>query len=273
MKIVIKILSNLYYVKDNENIITCRAKGIFRNQDQDIKVGDIVQVDKENMITKIEKRKNSLIRPPISNVDQALIVVSATEPEFSTNLLDKMLTIIEFNNIVPIIFITKTDLVKNMKDLNIELDYYKKIGYKIFTYENLEEFKTELNNKITVLTGQSGVGKSTLLNKVFNFNLKTDKISAALKRGKQTTRHVELLQIENALIADTPGFSALNLDDLKCEDIRDNFIEFNDYKEKCKYKDCMHIKEDQCFIKELVEKNEINKTRYENYVKFINQRR
>lgn len=274
-KIIVKNISDLYFVKVDDKIYECKAKGIFRRENIVPTVGDRVEIDiDKKVVIKILNRKNELIRPPISNVDQALIVVSAKEPEFSTNLLDKMLNIIEFNNIKPIICISKLDLLGNCEEVDKYIKYYKSIGYVVIKNTNKKELKKIFKNKITVLTGQSGVGKSSLLNTLDKkLNLNTNKISKALGRGKHTTRHVELLELFDGLVADTPGFSALDFIDMTISDIRDNMIEFNEYKDKCKYKDCMHIKEDDCMIKKLVEDGTILKSRYINYLKFIEQSR
>ena len=150
------------------------------------------------------------------------------------------------------------------------IEYYKKIGYAVFSNTEIDQIRKTFKNKVTVFTGQTGAGKSTLLNKINeNLNLKTGAVSLALGRGKHTTRHVELIELENGLVADTPGFSSLEFRDMKKGDIRDNFIEFNEYRDRCKYKDCMHDLEDECYIKELVEKEVILKSRYENYINFI----
>ena len=271
---IIKNISNDYTVKLNNNeIIICKAKGVFKNKNITPLVGDNVSVDiNKKIIIEILPRKNSLVRPPISNIDQALIVVSSVNPEFSSNLLDKMLNIIEFNNIKPIIIITKYDLLKDTTYIDNMIKYYKSINYEVYINNDIENIKKIFNGKLSILVGNSGVGKSTLINKISNLNLKTNEISKALSRGKHTTRHCELYEIENGLLADTPGFSSLSFIDMKKEDIRDNFIEFNTYKEKCKYRDCMHIKEDECNIKEKVKEGIILKERYDNYIKFIKEK-
>ena len=273
--IILKNISDLYTVKYNNELYDCKAKGIFRKEKITPTVGDKVEIDiDKKVITKILKRKNILIRPPISNIDQALIVVSAKEPDFSTNLLDKMLNIIEYNNIIPIICVSKMDLLENKEEINEYLKYYKEIGYKVVINTDEINLKEIFKDKITVLTGQSGVGKSTLLNMLDEtLNLNTNEISMALGRGKHTTRHVELLEIFGGLVADTPGFSSLEFIDMSNSDIRDNMIEFNNYRDNCKYKDCMHIKEDECMIKEMVKEGKILQSRYENYKKFINKNR
>ena len=271
---IIKILSNDYTVKlDNEDIIICKARGVFRNKNITPLVGDNVLVDEDKrLILEIDKRKNELVRPPVSNIDQAIVVTSCIRPDFSSNLLDKMLTIIEFNNIKPIICFTKYDLLKETKYIDDIINYYKKIGYEVFINNQIEDLKKIFSDKVTILTGQTGVGKSTLINKLGNLNLNTNDISEALGRGKHTTRVVELFEMLNGLVADTPGFSSLSFIDMSKEDIRDNFIEFNEYRDKCKYSDCMHINEDECEIKRKIEENIILKERYENYKKFIEEK-
>ncbi len=272
---IIKILSNDYTVKlDNGDIIICKARGVFRNKNITPLVGDNVLVDEDKrLILEIDKRKNELVRPPVSNIDQAIVVTSCIRPDFSSNLLDKMLTIIEFNNIKPIICFTKYDLLKETKYIDDIIKYYKKIGYEVFINNQIEDLKKIFSDKVTILTGQTGVGKSTLINKLGNLNLNTNDISEALGRGKHTTRVVELFEMLNGLVADTPGFSSLSFIDMSKEDIRDNFIEFNEYRDKCKYSDCMHINEDECEIKRKIEENIILKERYENYKKFIEEKR
>ena len=220
------------------------------------------------------ERKNELIRPPVSNIDIALVVISAKEPDFSSNLLDKMIDIIEFNNIMPVICISKYDLLDNTEEMDKIIEYYKKIGYKVFINTQIEDIKKIFKDNVTILTGQTGVGKSSLINKLEkSMDLKTGEISKALGRGKHTTRHTELFELFDGYVADTPGFSSLNFIGMNKEDIRDNFIEFNEYKDKCKYRDCMHINEDDCEIKRRVSNNEILKSRYDNYVKFILEKR
>ena len=268
---IIKLISNLWTVDIDGKLIECSCIGKFKYMKINPLVGDIVEVDVKNkQITKILPRKNELIRPPISNIDQAIILTSCKEPEFSSNLLDKMLAVIEYNNITPVICFTKYDLLEDKKEIDDIIKYYKSIGYKIFINNDIEYAKGCLKNKISVLTGQTGVGKSSLLNKIEkDLNLPTNEISKALGRGRHTTRHVELMSISGGLVADTPGFSSLDLIDMKKQDIKDNFIEFYNNQHECKYQDCMHLKEDGCHVKELVESGKILNSRYENYKKFI----
>ena len=271
--LIIKNVSNDYTVLSDNKRYVCKARGKFRKLNLTPLVGDNVVFDENNnYILEILPRKNSLVRPPVSNIDQVIIVTSVKRPDFDTNLLDKMLSIVEFNNIKPIICLTKLDLLneEELTNINTYIDYYKKIGYDVVINTEIEKIKDLIREKINVFTGQSGAGKSTLLNKLdSNLNLKTDEISLALNRGKHTTRHTELINVCDCWIADTPGFSALEFIDMTNSDIRDNFIEFNEYKDNCKYKDCMHNLEDVCEIKNKVSDGTILKSRYENYLKFI----
>jgi len=238
---IIKNVSNDYTVLSNGEKYVCKARGKFRKLNLTPLVGDHVIFDeKNNYILEILPRKNSLVRPPVSNIDQVIIVTSVKRPDFDTNLLDKMLSIVEFNNIKPIICLTKLDLLdeEELDEINNYINYYKKIGYNVVINTELDKIKELIKGKINVFTGQSGAGKSTLLNKLdSSLNLKTDEISLALNRGKHTTRHTELINVCDCWIADTPGFSALEFIGMENSDIRDNFIEFNEYKDKCKYKD------------------------------------
>ena len=269
---IVKVISNDYTVKYDDKKVVCKARGVFRNKNITPLAGDYCLFDVDNnLITDILDRKNELKRPPVSNIDYAIIVMSTVEPDFSSVLLDKMIDIIEFNNIKPIICISKSDLLLTDK-IKEYVDYYRKIGYTVLYNTEIEKLLSVIENKTVILTGQSGAGKSSLLNRIdSNLNLKTDEISMALGRGKHTTRAIEFYEINNSLIADTPGFSSLNFDDLTKEDIRDNFIEFNKYRNDCKYSDCMHIKEDECEIKRRLGKD-ILEDRYNNYIDFIKEK-
>ena len=267
---IVKQVSNDYTVK-SDKLYICKARGKFRNIHVTPLVGDNVEFDPDNKyILNILDRRNELERPSIANVDQAVIVTSVKIPDYSSNLLDKLLCLIEFNNIKPIICFTKLDLL-NVEELNnireIE-DYYRSIGYPV--YENTDSnLKDIFKDKITVFAGQSGAGKSSLLNRLdSSLNLETGEVSIALGRGRHTTRHTELIELLGGMIADTPGFSAVDFNGMTKSDIRDNFIEFNEYRDKCLYKDCMHVNEEDCEIKRNLGTN-ILKSRYENYLKFI----
>ncbi len=271
---IIKLISNDYtvYGEDKKEYI-CKSRGKFRNEKIRPLVGDFVKFDeKQKYILEIQKRKNELVRPPVSNIDQVIIVTSTKNPDFSSNLLDKLLYIISFHNIKPIICFTKIDLLskEEKRDIDFLAHYYKKTGYEVCFNTEIEHIKATLKNKVTVFTGQSGAGKSTLLNQLdHNLKLKTDEISVALGRGKHTTRHVELYSLFEGWVADTPGFSSVDFEGMTSSDIRDQVLEFEKYKEMCKYKDCMHDKEDSCKVKELVDNHTILPSRYQNYLKFI----
>lgn len=273
---IIKLISNDYTIDCDGITYICKARGKFRQMKLSPLVGDMVEFDPENQyILKILPRKNELLRPPVSNIDQVMIITSVKEPDLQRNLLDKLLTIIEFHSMKPMICFTKLDLLTAEEKKQIEpiLYYYEKIGYEVYFNTELEEIKRVFEGKITVFTGQSGAGKSTLLNRLDqSLNIKTGQISMALGRGRHTTRHVELIPLLNGLVADTPGFSSLSFHDMKKSDIKDNFIEFYEHQEKCKYKDCMHDKDDHCEIKRLVENQTILKSRYENYIKFLREK-
>ena len=268
---IIKNISNDYTVWCNDRSYICKPRGKFRIDNQSILVGDIVNFDEENnYILSVEPRKNELIRPSIANIDMAAIVTSVKHPDFDTNLLDKNLTIISYNNIIPVIYFSKLDLLNDieLKEINNYIDYYRYIGYYVAL--NTQELMNIIKDKTVVFTGQSGAGKSTLLNKINpNLELKTDEISLSLGRGKHTTRHTELYQIDNTYIADTPGFSKIDFNGMTPIDIRDNMKEMFEATHHCKYKDCMHISEDGCYVKELLNKKEILQSRYDNYRNFI----
>ena len=272
---VIKQISNDYTIKFDDRTLVCKPRGKFRKLGISPLVGDNVVVDTENnYILEILGRKNELERPSITNIDQAVIVTSVRIPDFSSNLLDKLLCMIEYNNVKPIICFTKLDLLNEdeLNEIRNIQSYYKKIGYQVFDNTDIE-LKDIFKDKITVFAGQSGAGKSSLLNKLDNtLDLEIGEVSVALGRGRHTTRHTELIEVLGGLIADTPGFSALEFKGMSNEAIRDNFIEFNEYKEYCEYKDCMHINERKCGIKDNIENNVILKSRYDNYLKFIEKR-
>lgn len=268
---IIKVISNSYTVLSNDELFVCKPRGKFRNDNIVPMVGDMVKFTDENYLMEIGDRKTELERPFISNVDQAFIITSAKSPDFSANLLDKLLVVIEYNNVEPVICFTKLDLLEDTKEIEEIMNYYKKIGYQVLKNTELDKIKEQFKDRITVFTGQTGAGKSSLLNRLDEqLMINTAEISKALGRGKHTTRHVELYPLFGGLVADTPGFSAISFKNMKNADIRDNFIEFNEYREFCKYRDCMHDKEDGCSIKEKVADKTILESRYIDYLKFIN---
>ena len=271
--IIIKNQSNDYTVRTKNSVNICKPRGKFRNDKITPLVGDRVVIDDiNNYILEIKERKNFLIRPSIANVDIAIIVTSVKEPNFDSNLLDKLLTIISYNNVKPVVCLTKMDLLNDeeLDRINSIFDYYKSIGYDVITNNDIKELKEIIKNKIVVFAGQSGAGKSSLLNRLDKtLELQTNEISKALGRGKHTTRCVTLYDVCDALVADTPGFSSIDFRGMTKIDIRDNMKEMFDNLEYCKYRDCMHIKEDDCYVKKLLEENKILSSRYDNYKSFI----
>lgn len=270
---IIKQISNLYTVKVGDMLYGCRARGKFRKDNISPMVGDYVIINiEDNVIESILERKNELDRPVIANVDIALIVTSTKKPNLDLNLLDKLISVITFNEIEPVICFTKLDLLNEAEKENIDnlRKYYEMIGINCVYNTETAEIKRLLDNNIVVLAGQTGAGKSSLLNRLDDeLDIETNEISEALGRGKHTTRHVELYEISDGYIADTPGFSALDLKDMNKEQLRDTFVEFRNY--ECKFRDCMHHKESKCGVKEALEDKMILQSRYNNYLLFLEE--
>ncbi len=268
---IVKIISNLYTVETTDGLYDCQARGKFRNEKIIPLVGDDCLIDEKNhYILEILPRKNELKRPSIANIDVALVIMSVKEPDLSLNLLDKMISFISIQKVAPILIFTKMDLLlkEEKKEIKKIIKYYQKIGYSVFQNTEYKKIMKQIKNKVVVVTGQTGAGKSTFINKMNpHLDLKTDEISKSLGRGKHTTRHVELFKIKNFYIADTPGFSSLDFIDISKEQIRNSFIEFQNY--SCPFKDCMHVKEKNCAIKKSVEDGKILSSRYENYLDFL----
>ncbi|MED3791972.1 ribosome small subunit-dependent GTPase A [Niallia alba] len=280
---IIKALSGFYYVLSEGQLIQCRGRGVFRKNKITPLVGDEVVFQAENetdgYLLEVSERKNELVRPPIANVDQAILVFSSVEPEFSTTLLDRFLVLIEYNRIDPVICITKMDLASSheaekMKEFAAQ---YEAIGYPVIltsseTELGVEQLLPYVKDKISVFAGQSGVGKSSLLNVIRpDLELKTNEISSHLGRGKHTTRHVELISIGDGLIADTPGFSSLEFMEIEAEELNYCFPEIEKTSENCKFRGCLHLSEPKCAVKEAVENNEIPLYRYEHYKDFLQE--
>ncbi len=278
-----KALSGFYYVQDGQDFIRCRGRGVFRNRGVNPLVGDFVDYEVEGTsngtITVVHERKNELVRPPIANIDQALLVFSLTEPDFNPLLLDRFLVVVESFQIEPIICLTKTDIVSEEERKKIQpfIEDYQNIGYTVIeTYIDDQQLKDKLipilKEKVSVLAGQSGVGKSTMLNTILpELNLKTGIISEALGRGKHTTRHVELLDVCGGLLADTPGFSSFDFDEIDKEQLSYCFPEFRKVSDRCKFRECLHISEPKCAVQEDLKNGEIKEYRYKHYVKFLEE--
>lgn len=278
-----KALSGFYYVYDDGQVIQTRGRGVFRKRGITPLVGDFVTYEVEGnndgTIMEIEERKNELVRPPISNVDQAILVFSVKEPNFNTILLDRFLVVLESFHVQPVILLTKMDLLEEDEVAAIQSyqKQYETIGYDVMTTFKddsslLDKITPLLANRTTVLAGQSGVGKSTLLNTLMpELDLKTGIISEHLGRGKHTTRHVELIEVAGGLVADTPGFSSFDFDTIEKEELTGCFPEIQRTSEACKFRGCLHIKEPKCAVKDAVESGEIEASRYEHYLQFLQE--
>lgn len=280
--IIQQSLSGFYDVISEGQLYRTRARGNFRQKKIKPMVGDVVQFDvtqeDQGYILALEKRKNVLVRPPVANVDIAIVVTAVKQPDFSTNLLDRQLIALEKQSIRPVIYFSKTDLVDDQNEL-IKLtqiaEYYQSIGYqtllpqKTFDDASLAILTRLINNKITVVMGQTGAGKSTLLNHLApELQLETGEISQALKRGKHTTRKVSLKNVNGSLIADTPGFSSYEAFDMTVNELSELFPEFVAISQQCKFRGCLHLKEPGCAVKAALTNGTILNSRYENYVLF-----
>ena len=268
---IVKSHSDLHFVQSEGETFPCKCRGVFRKDKILPLVGDFVEFDKEKkVIEKILPRRNEFTRPKVSNIDQAFLVTSLVSPDFSLNLLDKLLVLMELHSVRPIICITKRDLVSDddYEVIKKELSYYEKIGYMVVFNTEIDKIINLLNGKTSVFTGQTGAGKSTLLNKLKpDWNLETGEVSQALGRGRHTTRVVTLYELFDGKVMDTPGFSALDFHEYSKEQIRDSFVEFDLF--PCPFKDCLHTKENECMVKKAVNDNNIMKSRYINYLSFI----
>ncbi|MFP7477688.1 ribosome small subunit-dependent GTPase A [Terribacillus saccharophilus] len=281
---IMKALSGFYYVltEDGETY-QCRGRGVFRKQKITPLVGDQVEFEaetkQEGYVLDVRPRKNELVRPPIANIDQAIIVTSAAQPDFSTALLDRFLVLVESKAIEPIILITKMDMLSDDQLDRIEAfkKDYQEIGYSVEMLSskeetNLEQVQLHMKDKISVIAGQSGVGKSSMLNAIDpHLELETNEISESLGRGRHTTRHVELIPIGGGLVADTPGFSSLEFTELEAEELPSCFPEFRAREDDCKFRGCMHHKEPKCAVKLAVESGEVPEYRYTHYLQFLEE--
>ena len=272
--IIIKSLAGFYYVEADGQVYQTRARGNFRKKGQTPYVGDFVDFSAEDQsegyILKIHERKNSLVRPPIVNIDQAVVIMSAKEPDFNANLLDRFLVLLEQKTIEPLIYISKLDLLEDRSQLDDYKAIYEKIGYP-FLY-SLEELLPHLDKKVTVFMGQTGVGKSTLLNKIApDLALETGQISDSLGRGRDTTRAVSFCNVNGGKIADTPGFSSLDYEVKESELLNDCFPELAEVSQGCKFRTCTHTHEPACAVKLALESGQVAQSRYDNYLQFLSE--
>ncbi|WP_054940246.1 ribosome small subunit-dependent GTPase A [Paenibacillus ihuae] len=289
--IIVKALSGYYYVKPlrngfiatEEEAVQCRGRGILKKRGVAPLVGDrIIYVLTENgegMVDEILPRESELIRPPVANVKLAVLLFSVREPDMNLNLLDKFLVHIEHSGLEPLIVLTKQDLAVDEGEATaIVKELYERIGYEVMITSSLtgsgsDKLRSRLAGVISVFSGQSGVGKSTLLNRLVpGLELETGEISLRLGRGRHTTRHVELMDIGNGgFVADTPGFSQLDFLELGVEELSVCFREFASYAENCKFRGCSHLHEPGCRVIEAWQAGEIADSRYEHYKLFYNE--
>lgn len=285
---ILKSIGGFYHVETPDGVLICKARGLFRLKGVSPVAGDIAKVhfnggeDAEPIITEIQERSNIIIRPPLANIDLAVIVSSTTEPPPNAFVLDKLIIIFENMGIEPCLVFTKTD--KKMKQSFF--DIYENAGFRVFTVDNTtgegtDKLRKFLTGKTSALIGNSGVGKSSLLNRLLpELQLDTAEISKKLGRGKHTTRQVELFKYKNELgtgyIADTPGFStveAWRYGDLPSGKVAGCFREFRPFIGKCRYAGCRHIKEDGCEIITALNENKLSKSRYDSYTRIFEEAR
>lgn len=281
---IIRGIAGFYYVHiHGKGIIECKAKGVFRNKKVKPLVGDNVELeilDKDNNtgnIIEILPRKNSLIRPAVANVDQAVVIFAASFPKPNLNLLDRFLLMMQMQDVPTVICINKIDDTDN-SEIDRIVDNYKNSGCNVYrtstvTGEGIEEFGKCLKGKTSVLAGPSGVGKSSVMNCLFpEADMATGEISEKIKRGKHTTRHSELFCLaDDVYVMDTPGFTSLNLPDVEKEDLKEFYPEFDEYRDQCRFLGCVHINEPDCAVKSAVEEDRISSGRYENYKQFYEE--
>ena len=269
--IIVKNISNQYDCLVDNEIVTCRPRGKFRLDKLTPLVGDKVIVNTETkIIENILERTNELDRPRVSNIDAGIIVTSTQIPALSLLLLDKQIVLCESNDVEPVLIFSKLDLLnsKELKSIKEIMDYYKSIGYKVFSNTEKEEILKYLENKTVVLIGQSGAGKSTLINMLDKTkNIETKAVSESLGRGVHTTRNVEIHVVNKVRIMDTPGFSALDINKIEPEELRHYFIEFSKY--PCQFRDCVH--KDNCNLHQAVLDGLVKKERYENYLVILEE--
>ena len=277
---IIKAISGFYYVETTDNTYECKARGSFRKTSKTPVVGDLVTISIPESgyptVEEIHKRKNSIVRPPMANIDTLVIVCSTVSPAPNYTVIDKMTATAVYNNIEPVIVISKSDIKSGEEIYNIyNSTGIKTILYSSVTGEGVDEIYSLLPNKITAFIGNSGVGKSTLLNKLFpDFQLKTGEVSDKLGRGRHTTRTVELLKFNGGYVCDTPGFLTMQLEKFNIQDktqLQYMFPEFEDYIGQCKFTSCSHTCEKGCAILQMVEEGKIQKSRHNSYVDMYNE--
>ena len=271
---IFKIHSDFYYVESGVNIYECKLRHVLKKQKQSVFVGDFVEF-KECAIEKILPSKNYITRPTVANIDQVIIISAVKEPELSFLQLNRYIAFAKYHNLNTVLCFNKNDLSDDDKTIEKVFKIYEPLGFDILFTSALEgygidEFKKILQGKTSVLCGASGVGKSSLINAVSGINLRTKEVSDKTGRGTHTTRHCEIISINNdSRIVDTPGFSNLKFDFLLPLEVDTLFTEMLPYKGLCKFQDCLHINETDCAIKAHI--GEIDETRYESYIAFVEE--
>lgn len=278
--LIIKGYGGFYFVQSEQHIYRCRGRGRLKRDEQSLLVGDrvlfTIMDNGAGVIEKVLPRRNALKRPPVANVDQAILVFALANPEPDLKLLDRLLILCEVERIDILICFNKVDLVSGQSAPKLA-GIYQGAGYEvIFTSAikkmGIENLREKVKGKISVVAGPSGAGKSTLLNALEpGMSLKTGEISSKLKRGKHTTRHVELLPVAGGFVADTPGFSNLYLPDMKKTELGCYFPEISDLAGQCRFLDCLHLQEPDCAVKAAIDKGIISQCRYQNYVAFLSE--
>ena len=277
--IIIKGIGGFYYIKTDEGIIECKARGKFRYNSLKPMVGDRVTIKVENgkgVIEDIHERSSELIRPTVANVTQAFVVFAIKNPDINLDLLNRFLTLCEYNDIHAVVCLNKEDLCTEEEKENLK-ELINDIGYEVLFInakegKGFDALKERLEHNITVLCGPSGAGKSTLLNSFIDReHMETGSVSEKIGRGKHTTRHSELIDVDNGYLVDTPGFTTLDVTFIDRDSLKYCFPEFNDYNNLCKFNGCNHYKEPKCAVKEAVEEGKINKLRYEFYIKTLEE--
>ena len=276
---IIKGIAGFYYIyAEDGQVYECKAKGIFRKDNQKPLVGDNVEIsildenEKEGSVTAILSRKNSLIRPAVAHVDQAFVIFAMENPKPNYMLLDRFLIMMEQQGIPAVVCFNKKDLGTE-EELDFLYRTYTQCGYRVILSsalkgEGISEIHEILRGKTTVVAGPSGVGKSSLTNSLQReIQMETGEISKKLKRGKHTTRHSQVIPVgEDTFLVDTPGFSSLYLTDMEEQELKNYFPEFREYEEECRFQGCRHIHEPGCAVKEALEADKISRLRYEDYL-------
>lgn len=272
---IIKLTGGFYYIKSGDKVFETRARGNFRHTKVEPIVGDDVEFKYEEKtlgyIEKVYPRKNMLTRPKVSNVDLALIVIPVLDPKYNLVIVDKTIIQAEYQGIDLAIIINKSDLDRSSAEELTKI--YKNSGFKTFMIsnkdDNIDDLRDYLHGKTVALCGVSGAGKSTITSRILNKEVEVGRVSEKTKRGKHTTRHTEILYNDDIYIFDTPGFSSLSLK-IEADDLKNYFREFKKFN-NCKFNNCNHIKEPKCAVKDAVDRGEIEKSRYENYLYIYNE--